>query len=317
MKLYTDHSALVSLLNGDDSHGRIARWQYRLSEYVLDIKHVPGKELAIADGLSRIRGHPSYLPPTRRGPSIQMAMMADPAPVDPLEGGNEDDPADAADVGNDPAGENEVPAVDPDWELGWEAWTTSAWYADIVEYKITGRLVIQGMLAQSEQRRLQRQALRFTLLDGDPKRLLYRERSGKLSSCLLPHEIEDALRQIHDMHGHFAEDIVMQKAIGRFYWPNRRLDIYKYCRSCVNCQMLGPLKPTRGLLPILQLQPLDMLGIDFIGPFRPISNSGARYICIAVDYFSRYLWAKPLPTATSANALEFLQQTVTENFGWP
>ena len=60
-----------------------------------------------------------------------------------------------------------------------------------------------------------------------------------------------------------------------------------------------------------------MLGIDFIGPFRPVSDSGARYICSAVDYFSWYLWAKPMPTATSANALEFLQQTVTQHFGWP
>lgn len=60
-----------------------------------------------------------------------------------------------------------------------------------------------------------------------------------------------------------------------------------------------------------------MLGIDFIGPLRPVSDSGARYICSAVDYFSWYLWAKPLPTATSANALEFPQQTVTEHFGWP
>jgi hypothetical protein len=81
--------------------------------------------------------------------------------------------------------------------------------------------------------------------------------------------------------------------------------------------MLGPLRPTKGLLPILQLQPLDLLGVDFIRPFRPIADSGARYICIAVDYFSRYLWAKALPTATSANALEFLRHSVTETFGWP
>ena len=286
VKLYTDHSALVSLLKEDDSHGRIARWQYRLSEYVLDIKHVPGKELAIADGLSRIRGYPSYLPPTRQDPSVRMAMMADPAPVDPPAEDRKIDVADDPDAENESAAEDEGVAIDPDWELGWEVWTASAWYSDIVEYKITGRLVIQGMLAQSEQRRLQRQARRFVLFDGDSNRLLYRERSGKLSSCLLPHEVEDALQQIHDMHGHFAEDIVMQKAIGRFYWPTRRLDIFKYCRLCVNCQMLGLLKPTQGLLPILQLQPLDMIGIDFIGPFRPIADLGARYICIAVDYFS-------------------------------
>lgn len=211
---------------------------------MLDIKHVPGKDLAIADGLSRIRGYPSYLPPTRLNPTVQIATMADPAPVGPLEGDRGIDLVDKPNAERDPIEEQPEAAIDPEWELGWEEWTACAWYADIVEYKLTGWLVIEGMLAQSEQRKLQQQSIQFVLLNRERKQLLYRERSGKLSSCVLPCDVEEALRQVHDIHGHFAEDIVMQKAIGRFYWPNRQLDIYKYCRSCINCQMLGPLKPT-------------------------------------------------------------------------
>lgn len=52
--LYTDHSALTSLLCGDATKGRIATWQNILSEYDLRIAHVPGRELVLADGLSRL-----------------------------------------------------------------------------------------------------------------------------------------------------------------------------------------------------------------------------------------------------------------------
>lgn len=55
--LYTDHQALVSMLGSDDTRGRIARWQNRFAEYDLVVIHVPGKSLAIADGLSRFPAH--------------------------------------------------------------------------------------------------------------------------------------------------------------------------------------------------------------------------------------------------------------------
>lgn len=53
------------------------------------------------------------------------------------------------------------------------------------------------------------------------------------------------------------------------------------------CQMLGPLKPSKGLLPVLSIQPMDMLEIYYIGPISPIAKSGARFICITVDYATK------------------------------
>ena len=52
--LYTDHKALLSILQGESSSTRIAGWQLRLGEYNLDIVHVKGTENGLADGLSRI-----------------------------------------------------------------------------------------------------------------------------------------------------------------------------------------------------------------------------------------------------------------------
>ena len=50
--VYTDHSALIHLLNHDDMQGRVARWQLKHSEYDLQYDHIPGTQNVIADGLS-------------------------------------------------------------------------------------------------------------------------------------------------------------------------------------------------------------------------------------------------------------------------
>ena len=57
--LYTDHQALESIMKiGIDSHGRIARWIDRLTEYDYIIKHRPCKAniMGLADGISRMPG---------------------------------------------------------------------------------------------------------------------------------------------------------------------------------------------------------------------------------------------------------------------
>ena len=52
--VYTDHSALIRLLKGDDAHGKIARWQQKQSEFDVEYVHIPGSQNVIADGLSRM-----------------------------------------------------------------------------------------------------------------------------------------------------------------------------------------------------------------------------------------------------------------------
>ena len=61
--LYTDYQALLKCLKSEDSTGRLARWQLALFKYNLDVFHVPGKDIMIADGLLRLGGYPS-VPPT-------------------------------------------------------------------------------------------------------------------------------------------------------------------------------------------------------------------------------------------------------------
>lgn len=59
VKLYTDHTAVKDILrNGDAATGRIARWQHRFGEFNYEVMHVPAKQVAVADVLSRLGKFP-------------------------------------------------------------------------------------------------------------------------------------------------------------------------------------------------------------------------------------------------------------------
>ena len=137
-----------------------------------------------------------------------------------------------------------------------------------------------------------------------------------MAECVNEDEVMGILEQCHDNHGHFGGKLLLARLIGRFYWPSRAKDAAYYARTCKECQLFGPLRPSAGIKPIVHLQPMDMLGMDFIGPIAPMSNSGNRYIVILVDYFTRYMFAQAVPNATGEAARNLLE-TVVDLLGWP
>nr|GFB72618.1 reverse transcriptase domain-containing protein [Tanacetum cinerariifolium] len=49
----------------------------------------------------------------------------------------------------------------------------------------------------------------------------------------------------------------------------------------------------------------DVLGIDFMGPF--LSSHGNKYILVAIDYLSKWIEAKALPTNDARVVCKFLK----------
>lgn len=109
-------------------------------------------------------------------------------------------------------------------------------------------------------------------------RLLFKENDGRWAFCIKEDEVDSVLEWLHDVHGHFATPTTIKKAMGRVYWPTRSKDIAEFCRSCKNCQMMGPLRRNSRLPhPILQVQPMDMFGNGFLGSDQ---SSLSRWILI-------------------------------------
>ena len=62
------------------------------------------------------------------------------------------------------------------------------------------------------------------------------------------------------------------------------------------------------LHPVPVKSPMYHIGIDFVGPISPTSSSGNRYILTVSDYFTRFGWAKALPTKEAKNVVSALKE---------
>ena len=351
--LYTDHSALLRCLKSEDVTGRIARWQLSLSEFDLEIFHVPGKSIALADGLSRFNGPPAVETDGVENPMMSFIaelcaprrvaegmtttgelMTADhpfPAPAacltmtadHPVMTGKEaPQSSKIKEVYTENTAEGEEPETenfDATMMAFWRPYIEDDYYGPIIEYLIAGAYMTEGVLAQAASRIIKRRAARFRLVEvtEDEGVLAYVEKGGKISRCLLSAEVPFALHGLHNLHGHFSYDITLQRCINVYYWPSRAKDVALYCKSCPNCQMVTILRPRKGLTPVVAIQPMDIIGIDYIGPFTPVSKSGCKFIIMAVDYMTRFLFAEAVKEATSANTLAFVERRIVAIFGWP
>lgn len=225
IKLYTDYKALLKTLKLEDTIGRIARWQLALSEYNLDIYHVPGKDIVIADGLSRMTGYPA-MDPTDEETELVVFMIIE-EEEDIGHNTTAGDPAivsekDGMDKG--PLGKPAETEPSEAWLYDWEEWLSDLWYGGIIEFKM---MTAEGLKAKIEERSLLLRAIKevievkakkFVLVEHETGNLLaYRERNGKLSRCIYEPQVPIVLKILHDAHGYFSDGPTFRRTVGKFY----------------------------------------------------------------------------------------------------
>ena len=132
--------------------------------------------------------------------------------------------------------------------------------------------------------------------------------------------VPEVLRQrvMESFHG--AEDTAhlgVQKVYSvisqKCYWPNMLTDIQEFIRGCVPCGLAKEeTRPSE-----VQIQnssgasyPFEKVAFDFTGPFPP-SADGNRFLLVAVDQFSRFVYVLPTRTASSCDALQLLTKVCT------
>ncbi|KAI0997594.1 hypothetical protein K3495_g10592 [Podosphaera aphanis] len=62
---------------------------------------------------------------------------------------------------------------------------------------------------------------------------------------------------------------------------------------------------------------MELLGMDFIRPFSKIDGVKERWILLAVDYFSRFVWAKATQKNDSDTIINFMKTEIFDRFGTP
>ncbi|GKA33144.1 reverse transcriptase domain-containing protein [Tanacetum coccineum] len=117
--------------------------------------------------------------------------------------------------------------------------------------------------------------------------------------------------------GHYGANYTAKKVFDSgFYWPTIYKDAHDLVTRCDTCQRQGKISQ-RDEMPQNSIQVceiFDVWGIDFMGSFP--SSRGNKYILMAVDYLSKWVKAKALPTNDARVVCKFLK-SLFARFGAP
>ncbi|GKV49226.1 hypothetical protein SLEP1_g55988 [Rubroshorea leprosula] len=159
--------------------------------------------------------------------------------------------------------------------------SSPSWTTPLIDYLHSGELPEDPSAAKLIKRR----AAHFTLLDNQ---LYKRAASIPLLRCLTPYEAEYAVREVHEgvCGTHIGGRTSAQKLLRHgYYWPTMVEDAQKY-------------------------------GVNLLGPFVK-GKGGCTYLVVAMDYFTKWIEAKPLSTTTERKIEEFLFNSILCRFGIP
>ncbi|GJY68947.1 reverse transcriptase domain-containing protein [Tanacetum coccineum] len=274
--VYTDHSALKYLLAKQDAKPRLLRWILLLQEFDVVIRDKKGAENLAADHLSRLENPHQS--------ELEKKEITETFPLETL------------------------------GMVTFRGDDNAPWFADFANYH-AGNFVIKGM--SSQQKRKFFKDVKHYFWD-DP--FLFKICADQvIRRCVHGKEALDILEACHNgpTGGHYGANYTAKKIFDSgFYWPTIYKDAHDFVTRCDTCQRQGKISQ-RDEMPQNSIQVceiFDIWGIDFMGPFP--SSRGNKYILVAVDYLSKWVEAKALPTNDARVVCKFLK-SLFARFGAP
>jgi ribonuclease HI len=142
-----------------------------------------------------------------------------------------------------------------------------------------------------------------------------------LLKCLSRTEGIELMKEIHAglCGSHIGSRPLLGKVFRQgFYLPKAASDATDLVQKCENCQKCArDQKQPSSLTQLIQpTWPLQRWGLDLLGPLPP-AQGNLRYVVVAVEYFSKWVEAKPLATITSVTVQKFFWQNIVCRFGVP
>jgi hypothetical protein len=142
-----------------------------------------------------------------------------------------------------------------------------------------------------------------------------------LLKCISQGEGRELLCEINKgMCGsHIGPHALSAKALRQgFHWPTHIKDAENMVRTYRDCQTFAPhqAKPLASTQLIAPTWPLQRWGMHLVGPL-PMAQGGNRFTVISIEYFTRWIEAKPLATNTLETIKMFFWQNIVCRFGVP
>uniref|UniRef100_A0A2N9ESE9 Integrase catalytic domain-containing protein n=1 Tax=Fagus sylvatica TaxID=28930 RepID=A0A2N9ESE9_FAGSY len=190
----------------------------------------------------------------------------------------------------------------------------TTWMSPIIHYLREGTLPTD----RTEAHKLRIRASHFRLLGG----ILYKMGFSRPHlRCLSPEEANYVIREVHEgICGNHsgARSLAHKLTRAGYYWPSLLHDATQYVKTCDKCQRFAnvPRVPPEEITPITSPWPFAQWGLDIMGPF-PVGTKQAKFLVVAIDYFTKWVEAEPLATISEKNVKSFVWKAVICRFGIP
>uniref|UniRef100_A0A2N9ESH3 Uncharacterized protein n=1 Tax=Fagus sylvatica TaxID=28930 RepID=A0A2N9ESH3_FAGSY len=191
---------------------------------------------------------------------------------------------------------------------------STTWMLPIIRYLKEGILPAD----RAEAHKLRIRASRFQLLGG----ILYKMGFSRPHlRCLSPEEANYVIREVHEgVCGNHsgARSLAHKLTRAGYYWPSLLHDATQFVKACDKCQRFAnvPRVPPEEFTPITSPWPFAQLGLDIMGPFS-VGTKQAKFLVVAIDYFTKWVEAKPLAIISEKNVKSFVWKAVICRFGIP
>lgn len=307
----TDHAALKWLKTLKGPEGQLARWLGRMEQYNYRIVHRPGRVHNNADALSRRPCEASCSHCTAREPSpCEASSPGAPGVLDTV------------------CRRLRVPANTAECNERWRvAQRSDPDLAPVVRWLEASDERPSWQVVAAESPAAKCLVSQWETLSIDESGVLVKrwEAVGGMGRdawlVVVPRTMRpELLKEVHAgvTSGHVGEKRTLQRLRQRFYWGGMRSDVTEWCRACDVCSAKkGPAHRNRAPLQLYNVgAPMERVAVDIAGPF-PLTPRGNRYICVAMDYFTKWPEAYAIPNHEAETVASVLVDQFFSRFGVP
>lgn len=143
----------------------------------------------------------------------------------------------------------------------------------------------------------------------------------QLWTVCLPHEkVKEALIEKHDNQSHIGFWKTLKAVQKSYYWPTMQSQIYEYVSQCKICKQIKPSTENTRVATGKYQHPISVgrvLSVDLVGPLPASKYHKHMWLMVAVDVFSKYVFAKSVTRATAAVITDWIEKDIFYKFNVP
>ena len=294
--VWTDHSAIKSVLEMSNPTGKHARWWTRV--YGSGVRRVTivyraGRENACTDALSRSPYGPAPVLGIAEG-EFQVSSIASKDATSLLQTTPEATKNRQSDYSMEQRRDPELRAM--------------------IEFLGENKLPDDS----SQAKKIAAQESQFTFTDG----VLYfiDHRYGNQRRVVVPRQLREKL--LHEVHGgtysgHFSARKVYNALLRHWWWSGMYADVLAFCKRCPYCAIVtGAGRQRRPpLRPIPVTRPFQKIGVDIMD--LPCTERGNKHVVVFQDMLTKWPMVFPVPDQKTEHIVRLLCEEIVPMFGVP